>query len=615
MKMTLTQKIASPALASLILFAPLTAQKATDKPETEASATATAKESAKKEKTATKKDKEVISVVRFKGTYADFPEAGGDLTSLLMGGGGGQPKSFFEMLEQLSDAGGSDSTKILFDLSSTFSINQVQMSELERTLTAIKKKGKTFYAYLEGASITSYQIAAMCDEIMIADLGTLDVPSRSMSIMFMKDALDLLGVKMDVVRCGTFKGAVEPYMLPAMSKHLRAHYMQMLERLNDDIVARIAKGRSMSKAQVRAMQSQRLITAQRAKDDGLVDHLVTWEGAEEGLARILGHHDFRLKKALYKRQKKQQVNPLTMLANMMNPKEKKTKVEDDSLVILHMQGTIIDGEKATPGSIVSGPTVKLIRNLTNNDKVKGVVLRVNSPGGSATASEAILLAMRKLAAAKPVVVSMGSVAASGGYYVTCFGRPILAEVGTVTGSIGVFGTRPNVGALMRRVGLHEETIALDEGSTMTSIASGWSDGQKQRVQNMVNQIYDVFTGHVSRSRGLTTNEVLAIAGGRVWSGEQAVANGLVDRIGGIDDALAMLTKDVNDFEILHLPKPGSMLDSFAEMFGGVKMMLDDPRARLITPRLERAIRMIADALEARSPVRIWTMLPETFEIR
>lgn len=280
----------------------------------------------------------------------------------------------------------------------------------------------------------------------------------------------------------------------------------------------------------------------------------------------------------------------------------------------------MDGVQDTQGAIVSGPTVKLIRQLTSNKKVKGVVVRINSPGGSATASEAILLALRDLAAEKPVAVSMGDLAASGGYYISCLGRPIFAEAGTITGSIGVFGLKPSLGRLMTKIGLKEELVALDEGPSMGSLDCRWTEDQKATVQGFVNDVYERFLGHVSRSRKLSKDVVRGIAGGRVWSGRQAVANKLVDQIGGLEDALAAVAKEAGvkpDGGVTHLPLPKDPFELLAEQLMEVRALLPDPAVRLLARRghgLERALSILLDAMGPR-PTRIWALMPATLHVQ
>jgi protease-4 len=603
------------ALLSTVLIVPLVAQdtqKPAPLPKSKAAVAAPA--------TQGKDAVPPIALARITGSFADLPEVGADLAGLLLGGAQ-KPKSFFGLIEQLDELTADPTTKrVLFDLSDGFGLNGAQVAEVERALGKMRRSGKKLYAYLENAGPVQMQWAALCDHVILADLGGVEIPSLSLSVMFMKDAMDLLGVQMDVVRCGDFKGAVEPYVLSQMSTHLRQHYLDMLGRMNADVVRRIAGGRRIAGAEVRRLQEQRLLSAQQALDAGLVDELVPWIGAKSAFGKVVGATDLQFKDALSKRDKRKTLNFFTLMTQLLNPQKADSKV-DKGLVVLHLSGAIVDGTKRAPGSIVSGPTVSEIRSLRDNENVKGVVVRVNSPGGSATASEAILLALKELAKAKPVVFSMGRVAASGGYYVTCVGRPILAEAGTITGSIGVFGMRPTLGALMRRVGLHEEIVGLDEGAEFMALTKTWSSGQRAVVQGFINTVYDRFTGHVAASRGLAIADVLKLAGGRVWSGEQAVDHKLVDRIGGLEHALTMVAKEAgigDDYEVTHLPKPADMFAALMRDMMDVKALLPDATLRLAAKRLgglEPALRILYDALTAERPTQAWVMMPEMIRLR
>ncbi len=564
-------------------------------------------------------EKPAIAVIRPDGVYQDLAEQSADLTALLMGGSV-KPKPFYEFLDHVEQLASSKSPQVVLDLSGTFAFQMVHMPEIARAIDKVKKAGKHVTAYLENADPRSYQLASMCDEILMADLGVLDIGAPAMNVMFMRDALDLLGVHFDVVRCGEFKGAVEPYILPAMSEHLRKHYLAMLERINAAGVERMAKGRHTTVDKIRDAQGKRLFTAEQAHEAGLVDRLVPWRGAEAAMRDVLDDQQLAFDNVLEQKKSRHNVNFMQLISQIFNPREDEGVADQDSIVVLHLSGTIVDGEKDAPGNIVSKPTVKMIDKLRKNDHVKGVVLRINSPGGSATASEAILLALKDLSDAKPVVISMGSLAASGGYYITCIHRPILAEAETITGSIGVFGMKPSVGALMRRVGLHSELIALDASASMESIDEPWTDEQKARVQSMVNKIYGVFVGHVAASRAMQEKDVLKIAGGRVWSGAQAVDNGLVDKLGGLEDAIAMVEKEAGvegKPEIQHLPRPRNFLESVLSDMMDAQTLIPDPMVRTLAKKLDldRALAVLQDALGATGPTTIWAIAPDALMLR
>lgn len=559
-----------------------------------------------------------VHALRIEGVFADLPEVSLGVADLL-GGMKGAPKAFYELRDKIARLAKDPEVKtVLLDLSAEKVLNLPQVAELARTLRDLRAAGKTVHAYVENAGPVEYQLAAQADRILLAEMGLVDLRSLAMTVLFLKDALDLLGMQTDVVRVGEFKGAVEPFVLPRMSKHLREHYTAMLESMNRDVVQRIAEGRRMDPARVRELQQRRLFRAAEAKEAGLVDELVAWHGARRAYAQVAKAEDFELVDALPKKKPKS-LNLMTMVSDLFQPK-KDRKLAEPTLVVLHLSGGIADGDKPEAGSIVSGPTVKAIDELADSEHVKGVVLRVNSPGGSATASEAILLALKRLSAKKPVVVSMGELAASGGYYITCFGRPILAEAATLTGSIGVFGMRVIPGALMRRVGVHEELIGLDEMNAMDSITQPWSDAAKQKVQGFVDEVYERFTGHVAASRRMTREKVLPIAGGRVWSGAQAVELGLVDKVGGLDDALALLRRDAQadaKVPVVHRPEPKNFVESFLSSMAEGEASLDLDLLRAVLARVgdHPVLMALLRAARGEQGLRVQALAPEIVRVR
>lgn len=564
-----------------------------------------------------------VTLLRPSGSYEDLAEQSFDPTSLLTGGGA-KPKPFFDLRKTIEGLASIDGTTVLLDLSQPVGLNLPQVRELERAMAFVRGKGKRIVCYAENLTPVTLQLAAMCDRVLMADMGSIDFRSPAMNVMHYKDALALLGVEVEMTRVGEFKGAVEPYVRSNMSEALKKHYEAMLTSMNADVVRRVAEGRKLDAAKVRDLQGQRLFTAKEAKDAGLVDQLVGWDGAERALKETMGQElgDFEFVDAVPKKAKKNR-DLFGMLTDMF--KQKKEDDEDDeeaSIVVLHLAGGIQDGDKAAAGSMVSGAAVKELEKLTDDEHVKGVVIRINSPGGSATASEAIRRAIDRLAAKKPVVYSMGELAASGGYWITCTGQPILAEATTITGSIGVFSLRFQPGALMRRLGVHNDMVALDAGPEMDAMDRPWSDAARARMQSFVDEIYDRFIGIVATSRKLPPEAVKAIAGGRVWSGTQALELGLVDQLGGVDDAVAMVkakAKAADDVEVRHLPRAKDFAETLVEqMFDASAVFAGEPSAVALLAKLSRLdglLTLLQDALQTDSPAKVWAMVPSDLRVR
>jgi protease-4 len=506
--------------------------------------------------------KKQVRVIALSGSYEDLPSAGGfDPTDLLLGGGMGKPKSFYRLCDYLDELSHEELvTHVVFDLSAAgISMNSPQLDEFTRRLQHLKSHGKKCMAWLESASNVHLAIASGCDEVMLADLGEIDMPSSSMETMFYRDAMDLLGIQASVTRAGDFKGAVEPYLNAAMSKHLKEHYLAMLESINSAQVSRIAKGRGLSVGVVRDLQKKRMLLPAEALANRLVDRLVPYGAMKKTIMDGLGeNYEWTTPKSKPKRE----VSIFELLGKAMAPPKDPSKLKDTAIVVLHLTGAIEDGKTAKPGSIVSGPTVKLIEDLTADDKVKGVVVRINSPGGSATASEAIRQALDGLAKKKPLVYSMGEMAASGGYWITCIGQPIFAEHGTITGSIGVFSLKVSAGTLMRRIGVHVESVTLDSAAGMEAVNRAWTEEEIDKMQGFIDAIYDKFLAIASTSRSIPVETLKKLAGGRVWSGEQAKSNRLIDQLGGLDDALAMVAKGakLDKYKVVHRPEVSTGLD-------------------------------------------------------
>ena len=510
-----------------------------------------------------------VQLVSLGGTYEDIVGANEfDPTSLIIGGSPGRRRNFYKLCELLEETAKNPKIHtIVFDLSDAdLGLNLAQLDELLRRLASLRKSGKKIGAWLESAESTHLAVAAGCDHVAMADLGGVDMPSKTMQSYFYRDAMDLLGLKASVVRAGNFKGAVEPYVNSAMSEHLRQHYLDMLTSMNDAQVSMIARGRGLTTEKVRELQKQRLFLPAEALAAKLVDELAPFGTMKATLNRWVGGETSWVEAAA---KPKKEMSFFELMGKVMSGgPEKATKVSETSIAVMHLSGAIVDGKKESPGSIVSGPTVKAIQEIGRDDKIKGVVVRINSPGGSATASEAIRQALAELAKKKATVVSMGDVAASGGYWVACLGVPVYAERGTLTGSIGVFSMKISYGSLLKRVGLHMENIALDEAASAFAPDRGWNEDDQAKLQKTIDDVYGRFLKLVSDSRGIPVEKLQDLAGGRVWSGSQAKAAGLVDEIGGLDDCLAAVAKKagIEKYEIVHRPNVSAGLD-LSVLFG------------------------------------------------
>jgi protease-4 len=551
----------------------------------------------------------------------DHPTGPGfDPMTLLMGNFE-PPRSFVALCDQIDEFAGDDSIQHLFlDLSDPgLGLNLAQLSELGRRVKAFRSEGRKVFAWAENAGLIHYTLAAGCDTVMMSDPGMLDFPSLSLTTLYFSDALKLLGAEASYTRSGAYKGAVEPFTRSEMSPELRAHYLEMVRSMNDALVELVAQGRGLDTARVRILQGERLFTPKAALDAGLVDRVVS-SGTRREVLRELLETDVEW---IEPQPKKPKPPSFFELMSQILGGATERKVQKPAIGLLHLDGQIIDGSQEMPGMIVSGPTVRTIEMLAKDPEIRGVVVRINSPGGSATASEAVRRALETLAGEKPVVISMGSLAASGGYWITCVGRPIYAETATLTGSIGVFALKLSFGELLGKVGLNLESVTLDESATTMSLERPWTPAEEERLQSFVDGIYADFLERVAGSRGLTVETVESIAGGRVWSGVQARQLKLVDHLGGIGEAVAAVAEDAGldpGYDVIHYPRPRTMfelLGLFDTPGENIAWRLDSTSLRLLRTAgfdLATPTMILHESLRGGAP-RAWLLAPNEWVIR
>lgn len=613
------------------------AEKAPEEKAPEAKQEPAKQEPAKKSAKEKLPPKKQLRAIALSGSYDDLAQAASfDPTSLLLGGGVGKSKSFYRLCDYIEEmANEPNLSHVLFDLSdSDIGFNSAQLDELARRLDKLKAKGKKMIAWLENASNVHLSIASSCDEIVMADFGGVDMPSSALETMFYRDAMDLVGVKASIVRAGDFKGAVEPYTNPVMSEHLKSHYLAMLESINGAQISRIAKGRGLTNAAIRDLQKKRMLLPAEALAAGLVTKLAPYGSMRNTVQESVGKD---IEWTTPKAKPKRDISFFELMSKAMAGPKEAQRVKEDSIAVLHLSGSIMDGKQASPGEIISGPTVKAIEELTQEDRVKGVVVRINSPGGSATASEAIRQALDQLAKKKPVVFSMGEMAASGGYWITCIGQPIYAERGTITGSIGVFSLKLSLGTMLRRVGVHVESVSLDESASSNAIDRAWSDSEIANMQRFIDDVYHRFLAIASKSRNMSVEKLQTLAGGRVWSGEQAKMHGLVDEMGGVDDCIAVVAKKsgIEKFKILSKPEPASGFDLFrmlddsgdGDIDIGLNGVLKEGafaewESKLIGLMGHRGFRfnttlsLLRDAFQSKTgQPKIWALMPQELNVR
>lgn len=418
---------------------------------------------------------------------------------------------------------------------SGMSFDMASAQSLREALVAFKGEGaREVVCHSESLGNADYYVATACDRIGLAPLGSVNIPGAASIPIHVKGLMDRLGLRADFLHVGDYKGAAEPLTLdepsPEMLETLGAIVEQSYLTLREGI-----ESRGLSEEDAKAAIDRGMFVAQEAKEAGLVDDIATYES-------FLGQTTQGGWKVL--EDDKKGAGPLGGLLSLqrflgMLPSSRPT---EDHVALVYAVGNIIDGKgNGVVGAreeIASRTLVSALRTLSADSSVKAVVMRVDSGGGSALASEQIWAAASELAGKKPFLVSMGSVAASGGYYISSPAQKIFARENTLTGSIGVVGGKIVVGDALERLGVRTFEVGRGKRATMWSPMQAWSEDERAAVRAMMEHTYEVFLSRVSEGRDLTRDEAHAIAQGRVWTGVAAKEHGLVDAIGGLDDALA-----------------------------------------------------------------------------
>ncbi|MCH4552620.1 signal peptide peptidase SppA [Aestuariibaculum lutulentum] len=433
-----------------------------------------------------------------------------------------------------------------------------QTKAIRDALIKFKESGKFITAYADIYSQKDYYLSSVADTIFMNPAGMMEFKGLSSEQLYFKDFQEKTGLKMEVVRFGKYKSAVEPFLENEMSEANREQVEVFLNSIWTEIKSEISESRGVSTEQLNIIADSLLARnaslAQKAK---LIDKIAYHDEYLAGLKTAAGTQDSK---------KLEMVSIFDYAehtaSNML------TNYSKDKIAVIYAEGEIIYGE-GDEGSVGQGVMTKSLVEARNNDKIKAMVLRINSPGGSALASELIWREIELTKKLKPVIVSMGNVAASGGYYIACNADKIIAEPTTITGSIGVFGMLPNGNALASKIGINAEQVSTNKNSVTYSFFEPLNDAQHDFIKEEIISIYELFTGRVAEGRGMDKDAVKEIAQGRVWTGTDALKIGLVDELGGLDLALkyAAEAAGISEYNIKEFPIYKKDLDKILRQFG------------------------------------------------
>ena len=404
--------------------------------------------------------------------------------------------------------------------------------ELRKALIDFKTSGKFILAYNDEISQLDYYLQSVADKIYISQLGSVALRGLSSEVLFFKGLQEKTGVQMEVIRHGKYKSAVEPFLDNKMSDNNRLQISQLLNAMWSVIATDISKSRNISVDKVNEIATNiGGRNAQLAKNNGLVDDILYRDEFEKIIC------DKTSSKSI---DKVEFIN-IEDYAEAVVGKASNNKTKD-KIAVIYADGEIMQGEGRA--EVVGNETIiRALRKAADKKEVKAIVLRINSPGGDALASELMHREIEMTKKKKKVYVSMGNYAASGGYYIACNANRIFAEEGTITGSIGVFGVIPNVNALATNWGITAETVSTHPNAQWYSPYQKPTEQFRKEMTESIEQVYTVFLDRVAQGRGKTVAQIDSIAQGRVWSGKEALANGLVDELGSLNDAIAYAAKD------------------------------------------------------------------------
>jgi protease-4 len=436
-----------------------------------------------------------------------------------------------DVINAIEAAKTDDNIKGISILNDESSLGLAQYKDLRNALESFKKSRKFVWAYANTYSQKEYYLNSVANTIYLNPAGDLDFKGLSSEVMFFKDFQDKSGIHMEVIRHGKYKSAVEPFLDNKMSDANREQITALLNSIWGIVSADISKSRNIPLPKLNEIANGLLArTPEMAKQQHLVD-IIAYEDV---------YHD-AIRKAL-KVDKDEDYNKISISDYTQN--HVTTALADtssDQIAIIYAQGEIGSGE-GDVNTIGEGSMRRSLQEARKNDDVKAIVLRIDSPGGSALTSDLIWREIEITKKVKPVVVSMGNYAASGGYYIACNANTIFAENNTITGSIGVFGMLPNFSPLANKLGINSEQVKTHENSANYSPFVPVDEKFKAFTLEGVEKVYNTFVTHVAEGRKMTFAQVDSIAQGRVWSGTEALKIGLVDKIGGLNDAIAEAAK-------------------------------------------------------------------------
>ena len=505
-----------------------------------------------------------------------------------------------DILSSIRKAKENEDIKGIYIQATSLGAGFASLEEIRDALKDFKESGKFIVAYGDTYTQNLYYLSSVADKVLLNPQGMLEWRGLAATPMFFKDLLEKIGVEMQIFKVGTYKSAVEPFISTEMSPANREQVNVYLSSIWGQITSSVAESRNLSLEALNKEADRMLMfyPAEESVKNGLVDTLIYKNDVRDYLKNMVGID-------------KDDNMPVLGIQDMINVKKNVPRDKSGNVIaVYYAYGEIAGGSSAsTDEGINSEKVIKDLRKLKDDENVKAVVLRVNSPGGSAYGSEQIWYAVNQLKKEKPVIVSMGDYAASGGYYIACNADTIVAEPTTLTGSIGIFGMMPNAKGLTEKLGVNFDVVKTNPYADFGNLTRPMNDGEKGLMQMYVNKGYELFLTRCSDGRGISMEELDKIAQGRVWTGSTAKELGLVDELGGLDKALeiAIAKAGVDAYTVMNYPKKEGFLESLMNTNPGNYI-----KARMLNGKMNDVYRQFSiienfdkiDRIQARVPFEL-----------
>lgn len=498
-----------------------------------------------------------------------------------------------DIMASIDKATDNDNIKGIYLHIGDFSASVASLQEIYKGLEKFKKTGRFIVAYADSYGNGTYYLSSIADKVYMNPSGTLALTGINISTVFFKDLLSKIGVEMQIFKVGTFKSAVEPFTQTSMSEANRLQLTTFINSIWTEITKTIARNRGISDTEVNLYADSGLFLddAQIAVQHKLIDSLVYSSDMKEIIEKLVD----------------KDYNTLTI--NDMKLVARNKEYSKNRIAIVYAVGEI-DGSNKNDG-IDSEDISEDLLDIADNDKIKAVVLRINSPGGSAYGSEQIWKAVSVVKSKKPIVVSMGDYAASGGYYIACNTDRIFAQPTTLTGSIGIFGIFPNIGGLTDKLGIKFDNVKTNKYSDFGATYRPMNTEERAILQRYINNGYELFTKRCAEGRNMNIDSLKAIAEGRIYSGTDAMRLGLVDEMGGLEEAITFAAKKANisNYTLKYYPSVKSLIEQISDIFS------TSVEERIVKSQLGENYRLFRTIQRAQTTTGIKAIMPYSITVK